>query len=88
MSSYRLPNPLSNLEGPSFVDTNKVSCGSQAPQIWGSVCKHHTPMSPGFRPTPHRTVPGGLILSRLSADSWLPLPNFLQTCCPGSWAST
>lgn len=26
-------------------------------------------------------------MSRLSADSWLPLPNFVQTCCPGSWPS-
>ena len=26
-------------------------------------------------------------MSRLSADSWLPLANFLQTCCPWSWPS-
>ena len=88
MSSYRLPNPLSNLESPSLVDTNKVSCGSRgSPDLGPRVHTSHT-RAPGAHPTPHRTVPGGLGKSLLSADSWLPLPNFLQTCCPGSWPST
>lgn len=76
------PQTLFQLEGPSFVDTNKVSCGSQAPQIY---LAHITHTSPGVCPTPHRTVPGGLGKSLLSADSWLPLPHFLQTCGPGSY---
>ena len=88
MSSYRLPNPLSNLESPSLVDTNKVSCGSRgSPDLGPHVQTSHT-RAPGAHPTPHRTVPGGLGKSLLSADSWLPLHNFLQTCCPGSWPST
>lgn len=68
--------------------TNKVSCGSRgSPDLGPRVQTSHT-RAPGVRPTPHRTVPGGLGKSLLSADSWLPLPHFLQTCGPGSWPST
>ena len=37
MSSYRLPNPLSDLESLSLVDTKKVSCGIQGSPDLGLV---------------------------------------------------